>query len=414
MLGKNKKITKTEPYRLSSGNVEYDEIKFQKIKKHRLRKVFVLYIFTVGIIFILCASLLFLSIFGDRSGVMTDVWGLFIENSFPDLSLSWMKDSIPVGGVFDITEGILLPSKPSNGNISEETDNEVSTSTKEENTVSISTLYDFDYSKVPEGEIPIIPMDLSLVSYGPAYIHNSTGLTPDTEALLDMELGYGTPLEYLSVSSAPTVLIIHTHGTESYSEDGAISYKDDGGELARSSDTDKNVIAVGKVLSDSLRKKGIISVHSEVMHDAEGYRDAYARAEETIRLYLDRYPTIKLVIDIHRDSVIKSSGELVRPVTVVNGTASAQIMCVVGSNWGGEENDRWETNLALALQFREELNGQYTNICRPVYLKSSTYNQEIAPYSLLLEIGSSGNSLEEACIAAEAAAEAIATVLMKK
>ena len=70
-------------------------------------------------------------------------------------------------------------------------------------------------------------------------------------------------------------------------------------------------------------------------------------------------------------------------------------MCVVGSSYGGEDCPNWEGNLALALKLRESLNAKCDDLCRPPYLKSSTYNQELAPYSLLIEAGASGNSLEE-------------------
>jgi stage II sporulation protein P len=209
------------------------------------------------------------------------------------------------------------------------------------------------------------------------------------------------------------VLIIHTHGTEAYCEDGAISIKETG-ELARSEDPEKNVVAVGRAFKAALKKQGINSIHCEILHDADGYRDAYSRAEETIKQYLDRYPTIQLVVDIHRDAIIKSNGEIVRPVTAVDGKAVAQVMCVVGSDWGGQANGKWEVNLSLALKLRESLNSKGEGICRPTYLKSSTYNQEIAPYSLLLEVGACGNSLEEAEAAAELSAIALAQIILKK
>ena len=174
------------------------------------------------------------------------------------------------------------------------------------------------------------------------------------------------------------------------------------------------MIAVGRAFKDALKKQGINSIHCEIMHDAEGYRDAYARAEETILQYLERYPTIRLVVDIHRDAVIKSDGSIVRPVTVVDGKAVAQVMCVVGSNWGGEANDRWEANLSIALKLREKLNSQGADLCRPVYLKGSTYNQEFSQYSILLEVGACGNSLDEAIAAAEITAASLSQIIAKK
>lgn len=409
MSKKTKEISKRDIPRLEWEQEGRDEIRFDYKKERRQRKIYVAYIFTIGTVFILSGVLLFSMLF-YKGGMAGGLSNIISELCFPDLSLSWIKDSIPTIDIFDITEGILFPTDvPSKDRLDKDTDTEKGDSGK----IDKEHLYDFDHSAVPKGETPIIPMDLSLSSYGNNYIHNSTGLIPDTEKLLSAELGYGG-LEYLSSSTSPTVLIIHTHGTEAYTPEGAISYKDDGGELARSEDTEKNVVSVGKRLSEALRKKGVYSVHCEIMHDAEGYRDAYARAEETIKLYLERYPTIKLVVDIHRDSIINSEGNIIRPVTVVDDKAAAQVMCVVGSSWGGAKNDKWEANLALALQLRKILNEKYTDLCRPVYLKSSTYNQEFAAYSLLLEVGACGNSLDEALVSCDAIADGICSVLVKK
>ncbi len=280
-------------------------------------------------------------------------------------------------------------------------------STSENETVK--GFYDFDYSKVPNGHTPIIPMDLSLSQYGDTYINNVTGYKPDTVALVNKALGGG--YEQLSASSGPMVLIIHTHGTEAYSENGAISCSSDEESYARTSDTRKNVVAVGKALADELTKNGIPTAHCTILHDSVQYKDSYARAEETIRKYMAEYPTIKLVIDIHRDSVVRSNGEIVRPVTQVDGKAAAQVMCVVGSDWEGDDCPNWENNLSLALKIRKELNGEYENLCRPPFLKGHTYNQEIAPYSLLLEIGAEGNSLEEALLAAELTGKSLAKII---
>lgn len=256
-------------------------------------------------------------------------------------------------------------------------------------------LYDYDYSVVPEGYTPIIPMDLSLSSYGSSYINNSTGYTPDVISLINKKLKADNGYVQLSASTSPQVLIIHTHGTEGYSDDGA-KYCKDSDDYARTSDARKSVVAVGETICDILNKSGIPTAHCKIMHDSIQYKDSYARAEETIKQYLEEYPTIKLVIDIHRDSIIKSTGEIVRPVTDLEGKAAAQVMCVVGSSWEGDVCPNWENNLSLALKLRENLNDKCENICRPVFLKGHTYNQEIAPYSLLIEVGSSGNSLDEA------------------
>lgn len=328
-----------------------------------------------------------------------------IADVFTRLDFSATRENGNDGGDF-----IALPN--GTGSVpKKETDTEVSGGG--DNSASVvkpSGLYGYDYSAVPEGCTPIIPMDLSLSSYGSFYINNSTGYSPDISVLLKKKLGSDNGYTPLAASQSPLVLIIHTHGTEAYSSDGAL-YCEDSDNYARTGDASKSVVAVGARIGEILNKNGIPTAHCTVMHDSVQYKDSYARAEETVKKYLSEYPTIKLVIDIHRDSIVRSTGELVRPVAEVNGEAAAQLMCVVGSDWAGDVCSNWEDNLSLALKLREGINEKYGNLCRPVYLKGNTYNQELSKYSLLIEVGSSGNSLEEALRSASAAAEVLTELI---
>ena len=276
--------------------------------------------------------------------------------------------------------------------------------------ITLDKLYSFDYSLVPENASPILPMDLSMSSSGTTYMNNFTGLIFDANALLSKKIN-GSQYDMLSASEAPKVLIVHTHATEAYSEDGAIFYDNDSEELARSSDNEENVVSLGKLMSDILNQKGIPTVHCAVMHDSVQTKDSYSRSEKSIREYLMKYPSIEIVIDLHRDSIMKSDGSLIRPVTLVDSEAVAQVMCVVGSDWAGEACPRWQDNLSLALKLRERLNTEYTNICRPTELHEYTYNQEISRYALTIEIGSSGNSLVEAKRAVEIVSHALAGIV---
>ncbi|MBO5416368.1 MAG: stage II sporulation protein P [Clostridia bacterium] len=343
-----------------------------------------------------------------NSPTLENIASAFLSGELMELSGNappYNKDEVKdnYNHVFDVVDGILIPSKDpdSSGTV-------VTPDKPTEN--DPSSIYDFDYSKIPAGETAIIPMDLSLSSQGADYIYNSTGYTPNTKALLAANFTSSNSPSYIS-TNAPLVLIIHTHGTESYSKNGAISYIDNGGEIARSENTSENVVAVGAVMAEILNKKGIPTLHCAVMHDRIQYKDSYSRAEETIKQYLEKYPSIKLVIDLHRDAVVKSTGELVRPVTEVNSKPTAQLMCVVGSDWGGDACPSWQNNLSLALKLRDSLNKKYGNLCRPAYLRSSTYNQELSPFSLLLEVGACGNSLEEAKNAAILAAEELVPLI---
>ena len=360
---------------------------YYEIRTRRKRRGYYAIIFT-ALCLLVALAILLLGIVFDQGGDLID------------------PDMIPT-----ISEGILRPSKDTILRPSETDGESTEEDTTQTDTESTTDIYEFDYSKVPSGETPIVPMDLSLSNYGALYIHNSTGYSPNTEQLISSTLDGLSGPEYIS-TSLPAVLIIHTHGTEAFCEDGAIGYKENANEeFARTDDIKNNIVAVGKTLSDALNKKGINTIHCEIMHDEDGYRTAYDRAKETIEEYIKKYPSIKLVIDLHRDAIINSDGDIIRPITSVSGKTAAQVMCVVGSSYGGEENKRWEDNLSLALQLREQLNKDNTNLCRPVYLKSSTYNQEIARYSLLLEVGACGNSLDEAKYTATLVADAIAKII---
>jgi stage II sporulation protein P len=169
-----------------------------------------------------------------------------------------------------------------------------------------------------------------------------------------------------------------------------------GSTVGRSSDREQNVLAVGQVLKDTLIACGIPTLHCEIAHDrvdgSDTYVGAYDRANETVQRYLALYPSIRYVIDLHRDAVFDGNGDVVRPIAVVDGEAVAQVLMVVGSGDGVDH----EGNLALALALQSELNHGDAGICRQILLRPSSYRQDYAPYALLLEIGSVGNSLDEA------------------
>lgn len=267
-------------------------------------------------------------------------------------------------------------------------------------------LYTYDAAAVPAGMIPIVPMDLSLSQYGASFHYNDTAYSLTSELLSPN----GGSIPASAAVGEVSVLILHTHATEGYSEEGALYY-DPATALARAEGEGDGVIAVGQVIADILNARGIVTLHSTVVHDKDSYKDSYSRSAQTVQSYLAQYPSIRLVIDVHRDSIMTSSDQLARPVTVVDGEAVAQVMCVVGSDASGASHSGWRRNLALAARLRNALNAEYGNLCRPVYVKKSAYNQQYAPASLLLEIGASGNSQAEAERAAALIAEQIAKLL---
>ncbi len=258
--------------------------------------------------------------------------------------------------------------------------------------------------ELPSGAIPVIDADLSCPTLGEGYFHNATAYRPDLPTLLRMDIT--SPL-----GEQPLVLILHTHTSESYLREGQSYLTGDLGEVTYSEDSERNMLAVGQVLCETLNQKGITAIHCTVMHDHPTLSGSYERALESIRFYLTHYPSIRYVIDLHRDSVLSADGEYIRALAKDDGEAVAQVMPVVGSDGGGEKNERWEGNLALALQLRKALNASVPSMCRPIDLRNETYNQEIAPYSLLLEIGTGGNSIEEAKRAARLVGETLASLI---
>ena len=259
---------------------------------------------------------------------------------------------------------------------------------------------------IPEGAIPIFSRDLSYLSRGEGYLLNETPYAPDLAALLQWDVSLRS-----SAAEGPRVLILHTHTSEGYLPAGSAYIEGAIGDAVYTKNSEQNVISVGETLCRILNEKGITAMQCTVMHDDPTLSGAYERSAETVRTYLERYPTIELVIDLHRDAVQSADGAYVRSEGIYDGEATAQVMAVVGTDANGTPFDNWQQNLALALQLRHALNQDGNSLGRPVYLRNASFYQELAPRALLLEIGSAANSPEEASRAAEAVGKALASLL---
>ena len=262
-----------------------------------------------------------------------------------------------------------------------------------------------DQILIPDGAIPIVTYDLSHLGQGIGYLNNETAYKPNVNALLKIDVAAKPTQE-------PLVLVLHTHTSEGYLGETATYLEGDLGNLTYTKEEERNVLAVGKAFIAALNKNGITAIHCTVMHDESGLSGSYERAAASIAFFLTHYPSIRYVVDLHRDAILTAEGEYVRAATEIDGKSVAQILPVVGSNAGGWEHDEWEGNLALALQLRQELNQNDIALCRPVMLRNHTYNQELAPYAILLEIGTGANSIDEAIAAATLAGEAFAKVIL--
>ncbi len=197
-----------------------------------------------------------------------------------------------------------------------------------------------------------------------------------------------------TITDSPLVLIIHTHGSESYLQNGCDFYSPD--ETFRSTDEARGVVHIGALLCEKLNSLGISTVHDKTMYDLTDFNKSYSYSREGIKKMLEKYPTIEFVIDLHRDSVFDSNDRNVKPLTTLNGKQCAQLMLVVGTNEGGSDHPFWRDNLTLATHLQQKMNDLYPTLARPINLRSAAFNQALTRGSLLLEVGSCGNTVEEA------------------
>ena len=179
----------------------------------------------------------------------------------------------------------------------------------------------------------------------------------------------------------------------------------------RTTDCTKNVVRVGEEMAQVFRSQGFEVVHDTTLYDYPAYNGAYERSCAGVEKWLEQYPTIKLVLDVHRDALVSADGAAYKLVSEVEGQKVAQVMLVVGSNDSGMEHPNWRENLALAVKLQLELTRDWGQLARPITLRSSRYNQHLSPGSLLVEVGGHGNTLQEAIAGARLFAQSIGQVL---
>ena len=250
----------------------------------------------------------------------------------------------------------------------------------------------------------LVPTDPSGYTVcGRAYISNSTDHVlsiPALQELFAAELG----------PEGPQVLILHTHGSEAYTpvEDADIVWSGD----HRTTDSRYNVVKVGDVMAEVFGDAGISVLHDRTLYDYPSYTGAYDRSLAAIQSYLAQYPSIRFILDVHRDAIEDAQGNEYKVVTEVDGVGtSAQLTLVVGSDGSGLTHPNWMENLKLAVAIQQNALLNYSSLMRPILLRNSRYNQHATTGSLLVEVGAAGNSPEEAALAGRLFAEQMVEVL---
>jgi stage II sporulation protein P len=202
------------------------------------------------------------------------------------------------------------------------------------------------------------------------------------------------PMDFeLKKSNEIQVLIMHTHATEGFEEKISNTY--DKSHNSRTTDNNKNIVAAGEIIANELKNAGIGAIHDKTQHDHPSYNGGYNRSAVTVSNYLKKYPSIKIVLDVHRDGIQKDDGTMIAPAVMVNGKSAAQIMIISGCDNGKYNMPNYPKNLAFASKLQQQLEGDYKGITRPILFDYRKYNQDLTTGSLLVEIGSQGNSVDE-------------------
>ncbi len=248
-----------------------------------------------------------------------------------------------------------------------------------------------DQEEIPAAELPLAA-DVSLeLRNGTEYAIDFTQL-PDLPAGLDFDSG------------DPVILIVHTHTTESYTDP-------EQPEVYRSQAEDNGVMAVGDAMALVLRQRGYGVIHDKTLCDYPEYNGAYSRSRTVIQENLEETPSLCLVLDVHRDAVEDENGDQLRLTAEAGGETAAQLMLVVGTDEGGLEHPRWRENLSLAAVLQAHMGAAWPGVMRPINLRSERFNQDEGAMSLLVEVGTSGNTLEEALRGARCFAGVLSDVL---
>jgi len=242
-----------------------------------------------------------------------------------------------------------------------------------------------------------------LVDIRTPYPEMAAGLDEDwdsTPVLYSIPIGSGdTSAATIPLDSSPTVLIYHTHTSESFLRE--IGETDE--EKSFSNDLSKTVAYVGEILYVNLRQNyRIPCLHCTTVHDFPSRVGAYYRSAVTLNKILAEYPSLEALVDVHRDSAPRSVSTI-----TIRGKSYARIMFVIGT-----DNPAWKTNYDFVKKIVDMLEEGYTGVTRNTYYQpAAVYNQHLSPKAVLVEIGGVDNTLEECKNSAEILAWAIASIM---
>lgn len=215
----------------------------------------------------------------------------------------------------------------------------------------------------------------------------------------------------IKADGSPEVLIMHTHATESYQSDKKDWFSKSF--ATRTTDNTKNVTRVGDEIEKQLKNSGIGVMHDKTLHDYPSYNGSYEKSAETVKRILKENPSIKVVLDIHRDAIQPDANTMVAPVTKINGKSCAQVMIISGCDNGKFNMPNYMENLKFSASLQRSMEKNYPTLTRPILFDYRKYNQDLTTGSILIEVGGHANTLDEAIYAGELVGDSLVKTLLE-
>ncbi|MBQ7473236.1 MAG: stage II sporulation protein P [Oscillospiraceae bacterium] len=246
----------------------------------------------------------------------------------------------------------------------------------------------------------------------------AVGMTIGNDAMIKNETDY--PIDAAAILSGgtavrlpagqPQILIIHTHSSEAYTPAGLDRYE--ASDHTRTEDSEHNIIRVGDELTKQLEAYGLNVIHDRGVYDYPSYTGSYTRSGQAVAQYLKDYPSIGIVLDVHRDA-LGTDDVIYKTVAEETGSCASQVMLLSGTDESGLEHPNWRENLSLALYLQNAVLRVHPTLMRPVDVVPQRYNQQLCSGMLIVEVGSSGNTMQEALAAIRLFAEGAGPALLQ-
>ena len=217
-------------------------------------------------------------------------------------------------------------------------------------------------------------------------VYNGVKIKNESSYLLTDEM----MIPNVDLENRKDIIIYHTHTCESYTPTQENNYIASGN--FRTIDLNFSVSRVGDELTKYLLSFGFNVIHNKNYHDYPAYSGSYSRALITINEIKKQNPNSELIIDLHRDALSNSE---YGPTVKLGDETVSQLMFVIGTDGGGLEHPNWLYNFKLAIKIQEKANEMYPGLFKPIILRNSRYNQHVSKGAFIIEVGATGNTLEQ-------------------